>query len=77
MVRCTGRQVRRFDNLPTGPACAAVYPGPAESARVLGWRIGPVAPDGDRPAMCPACARPGAYDEEIAGAGVLEPLPGL
>lgn len=77
MVRCTGRQVRRFDNQPVGPACAAAYAGSADSARVAGWRVGPVDLDGDRPAMCPGCARPGVYDEEPPGQGVLEPLPGL
>lgn len=78
MVRCTGRAVSRITNEPAGPACFAVYAGAVESARVLGWRVGPAGPDGVRPAMCPNCRRPGsATDEELPGQDVLEPLPGL
>jgi hypothetical protein len=73
---CDGRPVRRFDNQPAGESCGATYPGRVESARVAGWRVGPPRPDGSRPTMCPACARPGAT-EETPGAAILEPLPGL
>lgn len=78
-LTCAGRPVRRTDNQPTGTTCLARYVGEVESARVLGWRVGPPAADGSRPAMCPACARPGR-DEETETTGqvaTLEPLPGL
>lgn len=77
---CTGRPVRRYDNAPQGEPCNTRYQitetCSADSARVLGWRVGPARPDGTRPTMCPDCARPG--DIEAPGqAAILEPLPGL
>lgn len=77
-LTCAGRPVRRVDNQPIGPACLARYVGEVESARVLGWRVGPAAEDGSRQAMCPACARPGADESETIGqVANLEPLPGM
>lgn len=73
---CAGRPVRRFDNSVAGAACGTTYAGPVDSARVIGWRVGPGVA-GDRPAMCPSCARPGVVDEEEAGSVNLVPLPGL
>ena len=77
MIVCTGRLVRRLDNQPTGAQCGAVYPGSLESARVVGWRVGPPDENGARPAMCPSCARPGETEETTDQADHLEPLPGL
>lgn len=77
-LTCAGRPVRRVDNQPVGATCLARYVGEIESARVLGWRVGPAGPGGDRPAMCPACARPGDTEPETTGqVADLEPLPGL
>jgi hypothetical protein len=75
-VVCTGRPVSRFDNRPVGDECGAEYPGGEESARVAGWRVGRLRPDGTRPAMCPRCARASGQDE-TPPVVVLEPLPGL
>lgn len=73
---CDGRPVNRFDNTPTGVPCGTAYEGPVESARVAGWRVGPAGPAGERPTMCPGCARPGVPDETPV-LPVLVPLPGL
>lgn len=73
---CAGRPVRRFDNSVAGAACGTTYDGPVDSARVIGWRVGP-AVDGDRPAMCPSCARPGVADDDDSALADLVPLPGL
>jgi hypothetical protein len=77
MVRCSGQSVSRYNNQPTGVLCFAVYAGAVESARVLGWRFGEPDADGERPAMCPACARPGSDEESSGRVANLEPLPGL
>ena len=73
---CAGRPVSRFDNQATGDPCGATYPGPVDSARVAGWRVGDPDRTGGRPAMCPVCASPRAGDES-PGIPVLEPIPGL
>jgi hypothetical protein len=57
MFRCNGRPVSR-DGKRQGAGCRQWYEGTETMARAAGWRIG-TKPNGDRDAMCPACAKPG------------------
>lgn len=76
VLSCTGQPVRMVDNQPTGTPCGAVYTGLVDSARFTGWRVGPEDQHGDRPAMCPSCARPDTGAPVETGM-VQDALPGL
>lgn len=71
-IICTARPVDYKTNQPVGPPCGngftprgipATAAGILQAARAAGWRIGPAAADGTRPASCPACSAP---DKEAA-----------
>lgn len=64
ILTCTGRPVDRYAR-PMGGPCGDEWSGETiDHAAALGWRVGPAAPQGPRPALCPRCVRGPAKEDD-------------